>query len=179
MLETTRLILRPFTENDVDAVFALRNDAEMMRFIRPPQKHRRETENWVNLVSSRWQSEKIGIGAIVEKQSRLLIGWCGLWRLTETGEIELGYAIAKEFWGKGMATEAARRFLEYGFNELNIEKIASVARPENMPSRRVMEKTGMHFDYLGEFYDREMVHYSIEKADWNKENGVKQNSLIA
>ena len=69
MLETERLILRPMTENDVDAVFALRKDAEIMRFIREPQKSRAEAANWVKLVSSRWESEKIGFCAVIEKES--------------------------------------------------------------------------------------------------------------
>ena len=100
---------------------------------------------------------------MVEKESTKVIGWCGLWRLKETGETEVGYAIAKEFWGKGFATEAARKFLEYGFDELNFETIVAVAQPENTASRRVMEKLGMQYDYTGEFYGKQLVHYSITK----------------
>src|SRR5215218_8046388 len=100
MFETERLILRRFNENDVEAIFKLRNDVEIMRFIREPQKKRQESENWLKLVSSLWEKEKIGFCAVIEKTSNRLIGWCGLWRLVETNEIEVGYAIAKEFWKK-------------------------------------------------------------------------------
>lgn len=164
MLETERLILRPFAEKDTEAVFALRQDAEIMRYIREPQKTRAETESWIKLVSSRWESEKIGFCAVIEKASEDLIGWCGLWRLKETGEIEIGYAIDRKFQAKGYATEAAEACLAYGFGQLNLAKIVAVTRPENFASRRVMEKLGMRFDGLGKFYGAKLAHYSIRKS---------------
>ena len=166
MFETERLILRKFNDGDVDAVSAMRSDAELMRFIREPQ-NRQETVSWLKLVSSHWKDEKIGFCAVVEKASNQVIGWCGLWRLKETGETEVGYAVAKDFWGKGYAGEAAEAFLVYGFDILNLEKIVAVARPENTASRRVMEKLGMKYDYTGEFYGKQLVHYSINKKDFS------------
>jgi len=165
MLETERLLLRRFTERDVDAIFAMRSHAEMMRFIRAPQ-NRQESVNWLKLVSSLWETEKIGFCAVVEKTSGKLIGWCGLWRLKETSETEIGYAIAREFWGRGFGSEAAGAFLAYGFETLKLDKIAAVAAAENVGSRRVMEKLGMTFDYTGEFYGRDLVHYSITKEEF-------------
>lgn len=172
MLETERLILRPFAEKDIEAIFALRQDAEIMRYIREPQKTRAETESWIKLVSSRWKSEKIGFCAVIEKAGENLIGWCGLWRLKETGEIEVGYAVASEFQRKGYATEAAEVCLAYGFEQLNLAKIVAVTRPENSASRRVMEKIGMRYDGLGKFYGAKLAHYSIRKRDWK--NGLNQ-----
>lgn len=170
MPETERLILRPFTKDDTEAVYAMRSDAGIMRFIREPQKTLTETENWIRLVSSRWQDEKIGFCAVIEKSSGKLIGWCGLWRLKETGEIEIGYAISAEYQGLGLATEAAQVFLKYGFEEINAEKIVAVAHPDNKSSRRVMEKLGMKFEKIGKFYGTNLAYYSIEKAD-RRQNG--------
>jgi ribosomal-protein-alanine N-acetyltransferase len=165
MLETDRLILRPLDEKDVNAIFAMRSDPEVMRFIREPQ-NREESANWIELVSSRWATEQIGFCAMVEKPSRKLVGWCGLWRLKETGEIEIGYAVAKEFWGKGYATEAALKFLDYAFEKLEPEKIVAVARAQNMASRRVMEKLGMDFVKTDTFYDQTLVQYAITKENY-------------
>ncbi len=165
MLETDRLILRPLNEKDVDAIFVMRSDPEVMRFIREPQD-RDESANWVKLVSSRWATEQIGFCAMVEKSSGKFVGWCGLWRLKETGEIEVGYALAKEFWGKGYATESALKFLDYAFEKLESEKIVAVARPENAASRRVMEKLGMDFVKADTFYDQTLVQYAITKEDY-------------
>ena len=160
MLETERLILRPLNAADTDAVYAMRSDADVMRYIRKPQNYA-ETVDWIGLVSSRWTKEKIGFYSVIEKETGKFVGWCGLWKLKETGEIEVGYAIAKNFWGKNYAAEAAEKCLEHGFGELNLPQIVAVAVPENVFSRRVMEKIGMNFDYTGKFYDLELVHYSI------------------
>jgi len=169
MLETNRLILRPMDECDVNAIFAMRSDVDVMRFIREPQ-NRDESANWVKIVSSRWEQEQIGFCAMLERLSQEFIGWCGIWRLQETDELEIGYAVAKQFWGKGFATEAALRFLDYAFEKLENEKIVAVARPENAASRRVMEKLGMRYDYTGEFYGFELVHYSIDRDNWRLRN---------
>lgn len=166
MLETTRLFLRPMDEADVDSVFAMRSDADVMRFIRAPQIEIGEAENWVKLISSRWATERIGFCALIEKQTGQFIGWCGLWRLTESKEIEVGYALRKEFWGRGFAVEASEAFLHYGFDDLNLEKIVAVADPENRNSRRVMEKLGMFYDGTGKYYARELAHYTITKTVW-------------
>ncbi len=169
MFETERLVLRPFEEKDVDEIYAMRRDADVMRFIREPQ-NRAESINWIKLVSSRWQREKIGFCAMLEKGSGAFVGWCGIWQLKETGELEVGYAIARQFWGEGFAVEGGRKMLQYAFETLRPEKIAAVAEPENRASRRVMEKLGMQFDYTGIFYDKNLVHYSITIEQFNKHN---------
>lgn len=180
MFETDRLFLRKMNETDVDAVFAMRSDEEIMRFIRPIQTQKKETESWIKLISSRWESEKLGFCAIIEKSTKSFAGWCGLWRLNETGETEIGYALLKEFWGKGYAVEAAAAFLKYGFEELNLEKIVAVADPVNRNSRRVMELIGMKFDYIGYFYERDLVHYSILREDFlaQRRGDARAQSLL-
>ena len=176
MFETDRLILRRLDERDVDEIFAMRSDPEVMRFIRAPQ-NRVETVNWLNLVSSRWESDHIGFCAIVEKETGKFVGWCGLWQLKETNELEIGYAIAKNAWGIGFATEAARVFLRYAFEQLKTGKIVAVAEPENASSRRVMEKLGMKFVRLGEFYDRELVQYAISRESWLENQKMNRKEL--
>jgi ribosomal-protein-alanine N-acetyltransferase len=167
MFETERLILRKMSEADLQPVFAMRSDPDVMRYIREPQK-RAEALNWIRLVSSRWEGEKIGFCSIRLKETNEFIGWCGLWQLKETGEIEVGYALFKDFWGQGFAVEASVPFLEYGFSELNLPKIVACASAENKGSRRVMEKLGMTFDHIGTYYGRDLVHYTITRRDWEK-----------
>ena len=86
MLETNRLFLRRMTNADVENVFAMRSDKNVMQFIRPIQAKKSETESWIKLVSSRWEKEKIGFCAVIEKSTKTFAGWCGLWRLKETGD---------------------------------------------------------------------------------------------
>ena len=176
-LETERLLLRSFHESDTDAVFAMRSDADLMRFIRAPQTDRAEAANWIKLVSSRWASDRIGFCAVIEKASQRFAGWCGLWRLKETGETEVGYALVKNARGRGFASEASEAFLVYGFEILDLREIVAVARPENRASRAVMERLGMSYDYTGTFYDNELVHYSITKKEFFERE--KKKSLAA
>ena len=165
MFETERLFLRKMTEDDLDSVYAMRSDAEVMRYIREPQK-RDEALNWIKLVSSRWEADKIGFCSVILKETEQFIGWCGLWQLKETGEFEVGYALFKDFWGKGLAAEASEPFLQYGFTELNLPKIVACANPNNKGSRRVMEKLGMTFDHIGKYYGNDLVHYTITRDDY-------------
>lgn len=173
MFETERLFLRKMTEADLDSVSAMRSDEDVMRYIREPQK-RGEALNWIKLVSSRWKGENIGFCSVFLKETNQFIGWCGLWQLKETGEIEVGYALIKEFWGKGYAVEASEPFLQYGFTELNLPKIVACANPDNKGSRRVMEKLGMKFDHIGEYYGRDLVHYSITREKFQQERENKK-----
>lgn len=168
MLETERLILRPMNESDIEDVYKMRRDDEIMRFIREPVASRKEAEDWINMISSRWAKDEIGFCSVIERASGRFAGWCGLWQLKENNEIEVGYAIAKDFWKKGYASEAAEAVLNYAFNALGLETVVAVARPENAGSRRVMEKIGMKFDYIGKFYERDLVHYSITKEEFQK-----------
>ncbi len=166
MLETERLILRPLEESDASEIFAMRSDAAVMRFIREPQKNIDESIDWIHLVSSRWQSEKTGFCAMIERKTENFVGWCGVWRLQETNETEIGYAVGENFWGKGFAAEAARRFLEYAFAELDSDKVVAVAHPENAASIRVMEKIGMGFVKKGKFYNQTLAQYAIARGEF-------------
>lgn len=165
MFETERLKIRRMNDRDIDAVAQMRGDKDVMCFIREPQK-RDESESWIKLISSRWDKEKIGFCALFEKKTGKFVGWCGLWILEETGETEVGYAIAKEFWGQGFAAEAARVFLDYGFNNLELDKIVAVASRKNTGSRRVMEKIGMNYVGTGNFYGKKLVQYAIFKNEF-------------
>lgn len=172
MLETDRLFLRPLVASDADAIYALRSDAEIMRYIREPQ-NRRETEKWIRLVSSRWEKDRLGFCGVVEKKSGALTGWCGVWRLSETDEVEIGYAIAKQFWRRGFATEAAEVLLQYAFAHIKPDVITAVAAPENAASRRVMEKIGMKYVRLDEFYERQLVQYAITGEEFTARRNEK------
>jgi ribosomal-protein-alanine N-acetyltransferase len=168
MFETERLILRRLDDADARDIYRMRSDRDVMRFIREPQKNLKESVDWIRLVSSRWADERTGFCAVIERETRGFVGWCGVWRLEETGETEIGYAVAKKFWGKGFATEAARRILQYAFDELDAETVVAVARPENFGSIRVMEKIGMRFVRTGNFYKQTLAQYAIKRRDWEK-----------
>jgi ribosomal-protein-alanine N-acetyltransferase len=168
MMETDRLFLRKLQDFDIDEIFRMRSDIEIMRYIREPQTERTESWNWIKMISAKWETEKIGFCGVIEKETKSFVGWCGLWQLPETKEIEVGYAISKEHWGKGYATEAAKRCLQYGFEELDLKKIVAVAFPENEPSQNVMKRIGMKYAGIGKFYDKDLVQYKVTREEWEK-----------
>ncbi len=168
MFETPRLLIRKFRDEDAEHVFAMRSDPEIMRYIREPQFHIQETLNWMAMITGHLESKGIGFMAVIEKESGAFVGWCGLWILKETREVEIGYAVRKERWGRGYATEAAERVLRYAFEELGLERVVAVAFPDNSASIKIMKKLGMEHVGLGRFYEQDLVQYALKKEEFEQ-----------
>jgi [ribosomal protein S5]-alanine N-acetyltransferase len=92
--------------------------------------------------------EKVGysLWKLIGKESNRLIGFCGLQALAKTGEIEIGWWLAEECWGKGLATEAARSVLLVGNERFQLERIVAIAHPDNLASINIMKKIGLKFE---------------------------------
>jgi ribosomal-protein-alanine N-acetyltransferase len=95
-----------------------------------------------------------------------LIGWAGLTYLPETDETEVAYLLDKPFWGRGLATEAARASLRYGFEELAIDTIVGVVHPDNLASQRVLTKAGLSFVEPAHYFGMDVLRYTIERSAW-------------
>ncbi|MEP6925514.1 MAG: GNAT family N-acetyltransferase [Pyrinomonadaceae bacterium] len=173
MFETTRLILRPFEDADVDAIAVMRADPKFMRYIKSTET-RKQSVSWMQLVSRYWQTDNYGFWAVVLKELNVTIGWSGTWNLPDTKEKEIGFAIAPPFWGRGLATEAATVALLYSFENRCGSKTVAVARPENSASRRVMEKLGMKFEDERYFksYGLKLVYYSVTKEEYARNGKI-------
>jgi RimJ/RimL family protein N-acetyltransferase len=144
ILETSRLILREFSEEDVDALALVLSDAKTMRFY-PAPYDRAGVEEWIARNRRRYKDHGHGLWGMTLKSSGELIGDCGLTVQDVDGanEVEIGYHVRRDLWGQGLATEAARACRDFGFARLKVERLISLIRPENLPSRRVAEKNGM------------------------------------
>ncbi len=144
ILETERLLLRQFVPEDVDALAAVLSDAETMRYY-PAVLDRAGVAAWIERNRRRYADPGHGLWAMILISSGELIGDCGLSRQNVDGidEIEIGYHVRRDMWGRGYAPEAARACQEYGFDRLGANQLISLIRPENLPSRRVAEKTGL------------------------------------
>ncbi len=144
ILETSRLILREFRRDDADALARVISDPETMRFY-PAPYDRKGVEGWISRNMRRYAEEGHGLWAMVLKADGELIGDCGLTVQAVDGanEVEIGYHVRRDQWGQGLATEAARACRDYGFARLPVERLISLIRPQNLPSRRVAEKNGM------------------------------------
>ena len=144
VIETERLLLREFVPEDADALASVISDAETMRFYLKPYD-RAGVESWIERNRRRYRDDGHGLWAMVLKSSGEVIGDCGLsWQtVDEVEEIEIGYHVRRDLWGRGLAPEAAAACRDYGFERLRAPRLIALIRPENMPSRRVAEKIGL------------------------------------
>ncbi len=170
ILETERLIMHPFTKGDLARLIMLRSDEDVIKYLggrimQNPTALKTRLDFYVGC------HEKYGFGmcSMVWKETGEIIGWSGLMPLGETEEIEVGYGMTKEFWGRGIGFECAGAWLEYGFKTAELERIVAVASPENVGSWRIMEKCGMKRGNNQEHYGMECVYYSITREEfWNR-----------
>ncbi len=148
ILETPRLRLREFTLDDVDGMYAINCDPEVIRYTGEdgplPRKEiaRRISED----VLGDYRKYGYGRWAVIYKPDGQLIGFAGLKYLEEMEEVDLGYRFARAYWGKGLATEAAQAVLDYGFRHLDMSRIIGMAMPANKAWFRVLEKIEMQFE---------------------------------
>ncbi|MEG3990993.1 GNAT family N-acetyltransferase [Microcoleus sp. S28C3] len=161
-IETARLYLRQFTPEDLDELYRIYSDPEIMKYL-TGVKTREATEIAIHTMLQRWEQNYFGMWALVHKIDRKLIGRCGLAFLDKTPEVELGYAIDKVYWNQGLATEASFASLNYGFEILNLERIVAVALPENITSQRLIQKVGMKYEKNAHYYETDVVYYSISR----------------
>ena len=180
-LETPRLVLRQFTENDVDDLVVLDSDPEVMRYINGGAASSREAiaNKFLPYAMSYYEYEHFGFWAIVEKQSKEFIGWIFLrpevdfellqqLNLAEPDAVELGYRIRQRSWGKGYTTEAAKALIDKSFSESAIAKIVAWALRENKASTKVMEKAGL----------RLQQEYFVTAADLLPDRTLLENPLV-
>lgn len=155
-IETKRLILRKLEDTDVERMFLMDSDPEVMKYLETPVTAVEESRNGLRMIQKQYEENGVGRLAVVEKESGLMIGWCGL-KLLKTpinGHVEtldLGYRFIPEFWGKGYAWEAATASLNYGFNNLNAETIYAYADCGNAGSNHILTKLG--FENMEKFED--------------------------
>jgi ribosomal-protein-alanine N-acetyltransferase len=146
MIRTDRLLLRGFTEDDLGPCHALFNDPEVTRYL--PMKGEpvamERVERAIARIGEHWRDHGYGIWAVADASSDRFLGQCGLNAVEEAGETEVLYELAREAWGRGLATEAAAAAVGFAFHEAGLERIVAYAVAENTASTRVMEKLGMH-----------------------------------
>lgn len=153
-IRTERLLLRPFRDEDIDAFAAMNRDPRVMEFF-PGLASREETKALIGRIRASVVERGVGMWAVEVPERASFIGFVGLHQATFdapfTPCVEVGWRLAAEHWGHGYATEAARASLEYGFGTFGLTEILSWTVPDNLPSRRVMEKIGMTRDVDGDF----------------------------
>ncbi|MFD1935994.1 GNAT family N-acetyltransferase [Nonomuraea mangrovi] len=178
-LETERLTLRRLTEDDLDNLFALNNDPEVMRFLNGGKPVPREEIRDVGLPALLAYYDRpggFGFWAAEEKATGEFIGWFHFrpGKDAPPGELELGYRLRRSAWGKGYGTEGSRALIDRGFTEQGVERVTAYTMAVNTGSRRVMEKSGLTFvrtffeDWPEAIEGSEHgeVEYALTKSEW-------------
>jgi RimJ/RimL family protein N-acetyltransferase len=190
LLKTERLTLRRVTPADLDQLYALDNDPEVMRYINGgTPTPRAVVERDILPVFLRYDERRPGFGfwAAVLRRSGAWLGWFSFRASEEApGFVILGYRLHRSAWGHGYATEGARALIDKGFAEWGVQRVVATTYEHNLASRRVMEKLGLklvrRFRITAEeiaasdtfhaasteVWDGDDVEYAIDRADWER-----------
>lgn len=171
---TERLILRELLPADVDGLFALDSDPEVHRYLgNNPISTKEEAASVIDFIRRQYWENGIGRWAIIDKHTNDFIGWAGLKLMKEetNGHInyyDLGYRLRKEYWGKGIATEAAKASLAYAFEVLKTPVVYAIADVGNAGSDKVLRKSGLRFIETFELDGVPHHWYRIDKEDFKE-----------
>jgi RimJ/RimL family protein N-acetyltransferase len=168
-LRTERLELLPWEPDDWLELKPIAQDPEVMRYIRDGQPWSDERiREFVERQITGYTRRGLCFWRLRGKATGGMIGFCGLQPLAETRETEIGWWLARAWWGQGLATEAAREALRDGFSRLALDRIVAVAQRENRASIHVMEKLGMNFECETTHRGFRVVLYAITRAAWKQ-----------
>jgi len=161
-LETERLRLRLFTHDDLQVMFRLNTDPDVIKYADTPAKNMEEVRQRLEQ-GPLFDYKKYGYGrfAVELKESGDVIGFCGIKYLPEIDLPEVGFRYLKEYWGKGIGTEAAKVCVEFAREDLKIEKLVALIIPGNVASIRVAKKLGMTKGPLIHIYDEDVWQYEM------------------
>ena len=168
ILETRRLLLRPFAPGDAPTHATLYADPAVTRFLPggpfSPAVAAQRSARALAHFADHWERHGWGVWAVVDRTSGLVAGQCGLNHLPDGSDVEVLYAFAASHWGRGYATEAARAALDHGFGPVGLERIVAVTSPDHVASRRVMERLGMVCEGEREAFGMRMVCYALARS---------------
>ena len=169
--ESERLYLREWVPDDWKRFRPLATDPRVLRYIghgKPwtDEQIKARIASWIEVGRRRgWV-----LWPVIHRDDAELIGFCGFWD-GFAPDVEIGWRLLPEYWGQGLATEAAQAVMEYGFQRWNFPRLISVAQPENKASLRIMEKLGMEFE-------RGFLHEGFEVVCYSKKNPVIRQSQV-
>lgn len=176
MRTTERLLLHPFRDEDLPAWAELNADPEVTRYLGGKPLTRAETDKIAAAVNKRYLAKGSGFLAVERRSDGAFLGAGGLSQETwHPNDLDLGWRLARQYWGHGYATEAAASWLACAFTELDLPRVLSSAETANTKSVAVMQRVGMTFDHEarleadGATFDA--VVYSITQDAWRARTG--------
>ena len=185
IIETERLILRTWKEEDVEPYFLINQDPKVLECLIGPLTIE-QIRDFIARMNTQQDERNYTLWAAELKTSKQMIGFIGLnYNAREsnfTPAVEVGWRLGSQYWGHGYAPEGARACLDYGFNKIGPEEIVSFTVPSNTKSLRVMEKIGLKRDFKNDFAHPNLPHdhrlsqhvlYLLTKNDYIKSLTLK------
>ena len=146
-LETDRLFVRPWRPDDRAGFTALTNDPEVMQYVHGGQPYsEEEVDEWFIRQARQLAQFGVCMGALIEKDTDRLAGVTGIQPLGTTGNLEIGWWLARDVWGRGYATEAGAAAMRHVLETLGQKRVVAIIDPGNEPSKRVVGRLGMHYE---------------------------------
>jgi RimJ/RimL family protein N-acetyltransferase len=163
-LETERLLLRAWRDDDLDAYARMCADPEVMRFLGDGVTLSRD-DAWRSMAmfTGHWVLRGFGNWAVEEKASGTMVGRVGLHRPSGWPGLEVGWALAREVWGRGYATEGGAAALDHAWRALDADRVISLISPDNTRSIAVAHRLGERFERTIEMHGRDVRVYGIDR----------------
>jgi ribosomal-protein-alanine N-acetyltransferase len=166
-LTTDRLTMRPLQPADALTLHRIYQMESVLTYFpstTPPPLEK--VERFIAGQEKHWQEHGYGNWGILPNGEYEIIGWVGLQFLPELDETEVGFLLSPPHWGKGYATEAARASLQFGFERFDLDHIIALVHPENLASRRVIQKCGMTYLETIHLWGIDLMRHRIERNQW-------------
>ncbi|MFB8831806.1 GNAT family N-acetyltransferase [Azotobacter sp. CWF10] len=172
--ESARMLIRPLSLEDVPALTEILSDPDVMKHSVRGVCDEAATRRFVEWCLDCYASHGVGPWALIEKESFTLIGFCGVGpeRVGDAEEINLGYRLARRYWGIGIATEAACATLAYAFETKAFRSVVAIIEPEHIASLRVAEKAGFRGFQEMVFHGKPVRLYRMTKDEWSELQGM-------
>ncbi|MDR7371136.1 GNAT family N-acetyltransferase [Flavobacterium aquidurense] len=170
-IETERLLLRELELSDAEGMFELDSNPNVHIFVgKKPVKHIDESRASIEYIQQQYKDFGIGRWAVILKETNEFLGWSGIKFITNEMNnhkdfYEIGYRFIEKYWGKGYATEAGKAFVNYAFNEMNVDALYASADEGNENSRKILEKLGMNYVNSFEFEGKSEVWYKVKNPN--------------
>ena len=165
-METERLVLRPFTATDLDALHALWTDPDVRRYLWDNRElSRDDTSEIIEKSIELHREEAAGLWAVERKGKPGLVGFGGYWYFGEPPQLQILFGLQPEHWGMGLATDLASCLIQYGFGTLRLRRVIGATDRANVSSQRVMEKAGMRFVERVRNRDSDLMYYAIDRPE--------------
>jgi RimJ/RimL family protein N-acetyltransferase len=171
LLETERLFLRQWVPDDWKRFRPLGTDPRVLEYLNTEPWSDERIQNFIYRGIKVAQDRGWILWPVIHREDAALIGFCGF----SDGfppDVEIGWRLLPEYWGRGLATEAARAVMQYGFDTFHFDRVISVAHPDNRRSLRVMEKLGMTFE-------KRFLHKGAEVVCYAKANPSRIGTISA